>query len=260
MTELVRLHINIDHVATLRNARGTSYPDPVVAAHLCIDAGACGITAHLREDRRHIIDSDIERIRASLPTQRLNLEMAATDEMLAIAMRVQPDVVTLVPERREERTTEGGLDVVGGGAKLAAYVKRLTASVPKVSLFIAADDAQIRAAAALHVAQIELHTGEYAHAVTAKESGAVAAELRKLLVGAELGRKLGLEVAAGHGLTCDNVPAIAAIEAITELNIGHAVISDALFVSLPTAVREMRDAISEGVRARHAATYAQGHP
>jgi pyridoxine 5-phosphate synthase len=238
----VRLHINVDHVATLRNARGTSYPDPVRAAAVCLEAGADGITAHLREDRRHIVDADVEKLRATLGAT-FNLEMAATDEMVRIATRVRPDVVTLVPERREERTTEGGLDVVGGGAALAHRVSSLLDAKIKVSLFIAADDAQIRASKALGVQQIELHTGEYAHAVTAATSSA---ELARLASGARTAASLGLEVAAGHGLTLANVPALMKVREIVELNIGHAVVADAVFMSLAGAVRAMRQAIDAG--------------
>ncbi len=241
----MRLHVNIDHVATLRNARGTVYPDPVAAAKLCLEAGAHGITAHLREDRRHIRDDDMKRLRTELPPGTLlNMECAATDEMLGIATALRPDVVTLVPERREERTTEGGLDVTGGGAHLAHVVKSLVAAKIKVSLFIAADDAQIRASRELGAAQIELHTGEYAHA--AGDGAAIARELDRLQRGAALGASLGLEVAAGHGLTRDNVPALVKILEIVELNIGHAMIGDAIFMSLAGSVRAMLESIARG--------------
>jgi pyridoxine 5-phosphate synthase len=242
----MRLHINVDHVATLRNARGTSYPDPVEAARMCLDAGAHGITAHLREDRRHIRDDDVERLRATLRST-FNLEMASTDEMIAIACRVLPDVVTLVPERREERTTEGGLEVANAGPSLRKHIDALRAADIKVSLFIAPDVAQIEASHALGAEQIELHTGEYAHAagdVTAEER-----ELGRLTTAAMRGRELGLEIAAGHGLTTRNVTALVAIPEIVELNIGHAVIADAVFAGLPGAVRAMLAAIGKG-RAR----------
>ena len=236
----VRLHVNIDHVATLRNARGTFYPDPVVAAKVCLAAGAHGITAHLREDRRHIRDDDLMRLRRELPAGTLlNMECAATDEMLRIARELHPDVVTLVPERREERTTEGGLDVVGGGSQLGTIVAALREAKIKVSLFIAADEAQIRASKALGAEQIELHTGEYAHQTS---SPGEQAELARLRRGAELGHSLGLEIAAGHGLTLGNVPALVAIPAIVELNIGHAMIADAIFMSLDGAVKAMLSA------------------
>jgi pyridoxine 5-phosphate synthase len=245
----VRLHVNVDHVATLRNARGTPYPDPVRAAEICLEAGADGITAHLREDRRHIVDADVDRLRATLRGRAtFNLEMAATDEMVAIARRVLPDVCTLVPERREERTTEGGLDVVGGGAALAARVRALADAGIKVSLFIAADDAQIDASAALRVAQIELHTGEYAHATLAANADESKRELARMARGASRAHAAGLEVAAGHGLTLANVPALVAIREIVELNIGHAIVADAVFLSLAGAVRMMREAIVAGGR------------
>ena len=238
----MRLHVNIDHVATLRNARGTSYPDPVQAARICLDAGAHGITAHLREDRRHIRDADVEALRRVV-SSTFNLEMASTDEMVAIAVRVRPNVVTLVPERREERTTEGGLDVVAGGSALGERVKRLQGAGIKVSLFIAADTRQIEASHAMGVEQIELHTGEYAHA-------AGRAEVRSLAQGAALAKGLGLEVAAGHGLTRDNVVELVRIPQIEELNIGHAIIADAVFLSLEGAVKAMAQAISEGLSSR----------
>lgn len=238
----VRLHVNIDHVATLRNARGTFYPDPVHAAGVCLDAGADGITAHLREDRRHIRDADVARLK-SLVAERnstFNLEMGATDEMLGIALQTAPDVVTLVPERREERTTEGGLAVVAHRAAIGALIDNLRAARIKVSLFIAADPAEIRAARELGAEQIELHTGDYAHA----EGDAALRELDRLGAGARLAHELGLEVAAGHGLTVANVPALVRHEHIVELNIGHALIADAVFVSLEGAVRAFRAAIA----------------
>jgi pyridoxine 5-phosphate synthase len=240
----VRLHINIDHVATLRNARGTAYPDPVRGAEECLAAGADGITAHLREDRRHIKDEDVVRLSSLCVRARttFNLEMAATDEMVGIALRVKPDVCTLVPERREERTTEGGLDVLSGGAALAKQVAALVAAGIKVSLFIAADAAPIDRARALGARQVELHTGEYARERTG--------ELARLAAGARRAHAAGLEVAAGHGLTQDNVPALVALPELVELNIGHAVVSDAVFVGLAAAVRAYRDAIARGVRSR----------
>lgn len=250
----MRLHINVDHVATLRNARGTPYPDPVAAARVCLDAGAHGITAHLREDRRHITDQDVERLRAQLRAT-FNLEMAATDEMVAIAKKVGPDVVTLVPERRQERTTEGGLEVAGAGPSLRAHVEALREADIKVSLFIAPDLAQVEASHALGVEQIELHTGEYAHAYGhPRASGLDLAstpppapaqnELVRLAAAAKRGRELGLEVAAGHGLTTKNVPALVTIPEIVELNIGHAVIGDAIFMGLGGAVKAMLAACS----------------
>jgi pyridoxine 5-phosphate synthase len=240
----VRLHINVDHVATLRNARGEEYPDPVSAAEMCLAAGADGITAHLREDRRHIRDEDVDRLRATCKRagSTFNLEMAATDEMVAIAVRAKPEVCTLVPERREERTTEGGLDVVGGGEGLARRIAALAEAGIKVSLFIAADAAQIDRSKTIGAKQIELHTGEYAHAH--------AGELGRLAEGAKRGHALGLEVAAGHGLTRTNVPPLLAIPEIVELNIGHAVISDAVFLGLLHSVRAYREAIDRGIGGR----------
>ena len=240
----VRLHINIDHVATLRNARGTPYPDPVRAAEDCLAAGADGITAHLREDRRHIVDDDIERLRATLARAKrtFNLEMAATDELVSIATRIRPEACTLVPERREERTTEGGLDVVAGGQELARRVRTLTDAGIRVSLFIASDEEQIDASHALRVAQIELHTGEYAHGRPG--------ELCRLGEGAKRAHGLGLAVAAGHGLTQDLVPALVASGPIEELNIGHAVIADALFMGLGPTVERYMERVSRGLAAR----------
>lgn len=236
-----RLNINIDHVATVRNARGTSYPDPVEAARECLAGGADGITAHLREDRRHIVDDDVRRLRGAVGTT-FNLEMGAADEMIAIALEVRPDVVTLVPERREERTTEGGLDVLAGGVSLASKVRALLDAKIKVSLFIAPDLSQVDASRSLGVQQVELHTGEYAHA----EGAAVTRELRRLAESARRAHGLGLEVAAGHGLTQDNVVALVRIPEVVELNIGHAVVADAIFVGMRGAVMAMRRAIDTG--------------
>jgi len=234
----MRLHINIDHVATLRNARGTPYPDPVQAARICLEAGAHGITAHIREDRRHIKDEDVRRLKAELTGKSLfNLEMAATDEMVGIAIATKPEVVTLVPERREERTTEGGLEVAKAAPSLKAHVDALKKAGIKVSLFIAPDLAQVRASHAMGVEQIELHTGEYAHD---------AGDLARLTEASKVGHSLGLEVAAGHGLTTENVPALVAIPEIIELNIGHAVVADAIFVGLGGAVKAMLAAITKG--------------
>ena len=240
----IRLHINIDHVATLRNARAARYPDPVLAAQLCEQAGADGITAHLREDRRHIRDDDMARLKAAVTTL-LNMEMAATGEMVAIAGRIRPEVITLVPERREEQTTEGGLDVIGQRAAIAKAIDAARRAKIKVSLFIAADEAAVRASKDLGAQQIELHTGDYCHHPTEHELG-------RLANAAKLGRSLGLEVAAGHGLTRHNVVALMAIPEIEELNIGHAVIADAVMVGLPQAVRDFRAAIERGARVRTA--------
>jgi pyridoxine 5-phosphate synthase len=241
---VLRLNVNVDHVATVRNARGTTYPDPVAAARVCLDAGASGITAHLREDRRHIVDDDIARLRelVELPGV-LNMECAATEEMVSIARRVRPDCVTLVPERREERTTEGGLDVLGGGSKLADSVRALLDDKLRVSLFIAPDPAQVRASKTLGVQQVELHTGEYAHAF-ASQTGA-SGELARLAVASRLAHGLEMEVAAGHGLTRDNVGLLLRAPEIVELNIGHAMVADAIFLSMAGSVRAMLSAIGE---------------
>ena len=241
----IRLHINIDHVATVRNARGTSYPDPVHAAYVCEHAGADGITAHLREDRRHMTDRDIERLRESITTL-LNLEMAGTDEMIAIAERLRPECITLVPERREERTTEGGLDVVGQRKQMESVAKRARKAGIRVSFFIAPDDAQLKAALELGAEQIELHTGEYCN----QRGAAQMTEHKRLASAARIGKAMGLCIAAGHGLTRFNVLPIAAIPEIEELNIGHAVIADALMMGLGQAVTSMRDAIQRGLALR----------
>jgi pyridoxine 5-phosphate synthase len=242
---MMRLHVNVDHVATLRNVRKGEYPDPVFAAGLCELAGADGITAHLREDRRHIKDDDIERLRRSLSTI-LNLEMAATDEMIAIAERVRPDVITLVPERREELTTEGGLDVTSARAQVEKTAEMCARTGIKLSLFVEADAAQIDASRDAGARQVELHTGEYAQARGSRRAEA----LTRLAQAARLAQKFGLEVAAGHGLTRDNVSAIAAIAEIEELNIGHSVISDAVLVGMDRAVRDLRSAIDRGFSTR----------
>jgi pyridoxine 5-phosphate synthase len=242
---MIRLHINIDHVATIRNARGTVYPDPVTAAALCELAGADGITAHLREDRRHIKDDDIFRLRSALTTL-LNLEMGATDEMAAIAERVGPDVVTLVPERRAELTTEGGLDVFSTRAAVEKVARMCDSRKIKLSLFIAPDEAQVRLSRELGASQVEFHTGEYCH----KQGGERASELERLRRAATLAHSIGLEVAAGHGLTRFNVLDIAAIPEIEELNIGHSVIGDAVLVGLDRAVRDLRSAIERGLAQR----------
>jgi pyridoxine 5-phosphate synthase len=241
----IRLHINIDHVATVRNARGVAYPDPVTAASLCELAGADGITCHLREDRRHIRDEDVRRLRAAVTTV-LNLEMGATDEMLQIGLATRPDVVTLVPERREERTTEGGLDVLGRREVLGRMTGALREAGVRVSFFLAPDAAQIEAALGLGVDQIELHTGEYCHHTGARR----AAELERLRVAARQVVAGGVALAAGHGLTRANVGPVAALPGMEELNIGHAVIADAVFLGLDRAVRDLREAIARSVGAR----------
>jgi pyridoxine 5-phosphate synthase len=234
--------VNVDHVATLRNARGTAYPDPVQAARVCLESGAHGITAHLREDRRHITDKDVERLRATL-RHTFNLEMAATDEMVGIATKTTPDVVTLVPERREERTTEGGLEVKNASPALRKHIDALRAAEIKVSLFIAPDVAQVEASHQAGVEQIELHTGEYAHAFGGDKADA---ELGRLAAAAKRGRELGLEIAAGHGLTTKNVVALVKIPELIELNIGHAIVGDAVFLGIGGAVQAMLAAIAKG--------------
>ncbi|WP_203311404.1 MULTISPECIES: pyridoxine 5'-phosphate synthase [Sphingomonas] len=231
----LRLGVNIDHVATVRNARGSGYPDPVRAALLAAEAGADGITAHLREDRRHITDADIARLAAEL-TIPLNLEMAATDEMLGIALRHRPHAACIVPEKREERTTEGGLDAAGQFHHLAPMVTALAEAGVRVSLFIEPDAAQIDAAIRLGAPVVELHTGRYAEL----DGEVRSEELRRLSDAAALAAKNGIEVHAGHGLTYDNVGPIAAIPQVRELNIGHFLIGEALFVGLDEAVRRMR--------------------
>ncbi|MCP3734164.1 pyridoxine 5'-phosphate synthase [Sphingomonas sp. RP10(2022)] len=236
MTHSLRLGVNIDHVATVRNARGCGYPDPVRAALLAAEAGADGITAHLREDRRHITDEDIARLAAEL-TVPLNLEMAATDEMLAIALRHRPHAACIVPEKREERTTEGGIDAAGQHDRLAPLVGELGAARIRVSLFIEPDARQIEAAIRLGVPVVELHTGRYAEL----DGEARSEELRRLSDAAALAAKNGIEVHAGHGLTFDNVGPIAAIPQVRELNIGHFLVGEALFVGLGEAVRRMRE-------------------
>ena len=233
------LGVNIDHVATLRQARGTTYPDPVKAALICEQAGAEGITLHLREDRRHIQDDDVRRMRPVLKT-RMNLEIAVTDEMVAFATEIKPHHVCFVPEKRQEVTTEGGLDVVGHFADVKAATQALTAIGCDVSLFIDPDFAQIDAAIACGAPTIELHTGAYADA----ESGAEQqAELERIVQGVEYAAAQGLVVNAGHGLNLDNVAAIAAIPQIHELNIGHSIIAESVFVGLAQAVKDMKAAI-----------------
>lgn len=230
------LGVNIDHVATLRNARGTRYPDPVHAAEIAERAGADGITIHLREDRRHIVDRDVRILRETLQT-RMNLEMAVTDEMLEIALATQPEFVCLVPEKREELTTEGGLDVLGQLDKVKAATEKLTEAGIKVSLFIDADREQIDAAKACGAPFIELHTGHYADATDETEQQN---ELKKIAAAASYASSLGIMVNAGHGLTYHNVAAVAAIAEIYELNIGHSIIGRAVFDGLSKAVADMK--------------------
>lgn len=243
-TGKLRLGVNIDHVATLRNARGSAYPDPVRAAKLAEDAGADGITAHLREDRRHIRDEDIEHLMAHLSTP-LNFECAATPEMQAIALRHKPHAVCLVPEKREELTTEGGLEVAANDNRLAAYIEPLRDAGARVSMFIAADPDQIRASARIGAAVVELHTGAYCDLHAEGRFEERDAELERLRDGAALAHSLGLEVHAGHGLTYETVSPIAAMSEVVELNIGHFLIGEAVFRGLPEAISEMRRLMDE---------------
>ena len=240
MTGKLRLGVNIDHVATIRNARGGPHPDPLRAAHAAAAAGADGITAHLREDRRHITDRDIERLMAEIKLP-LNLEMAATDEMLAIALRHHPHAACIVPEKREERTTEGGLDAAGQFETLQPYVAKLSDAGIRVSLFIEPGEAQVDAALRLGAPVVEFHTGRYAHV----EGEARTAELKRIADAAALAAKNGIEPHAGHGLTFDNVIPVAAIPQIAELNIGHFLVGEAIFTGLETSVRRMRALMDE---------------
>jgi pyridoxine 5-phosphate synthase len=254
----LRLGVNIDHVATIRNARGGRHPDPVRAAMLAIEAGADGITAHLREDRRHISDEDIARLKAGL-TKPLNLEMAATDEMVEIAVRTRPHAACLVPERRAERTTEGGLDAAGQRAELGPKIAALRAAGIRVSLFIAADPNQIKAAAALGAPVIEIHTGAWCHALLDDDKTAAEHEWRRIRAGATLARGLGLEVHAGHGLDYASAEMISSLPEIFELNIGHFLIGEAVFTGLVQTVKVMRGAMDRG-RAKLAGSTVMGAP
>lgn len=236
---MLRLGVNIDHVATVRNARGTPWPDPLRAAAIAQDAGADGITAHLREDRRHITDDDIARLAEALRVP-LNFEMAATAEMQAIALRHRPHAVCIVPEKREERTTEGGLDILADESRLRDFIAPLAEGGCRVSMFIGHDPRQIEAAARIGAAVVELHTGAYCDLDTEGRIAERDAELAGLAAGARLAASLGLEVHAGHGLTYDTVGPIAALPELRELNIGHFLISEAIFTGLGPAIREMR--------------------
>lgn len=250
---VLRLGVNIDHVATLRNARGGLHPDPLRAAHLAIEGGADGITAHLREDRRHISDTDIERLKNEI-TRPLNLEMAATEEMLQIALRHVPNACCLVPERREERTTEGGLDVIGSRKMLKPFVARLRGAGIRVSLFIEPDLPAIEAAAEVGADIVELHTGRYCHFALDHDAAGIAGEVARHAAAARAAHSAGLEVHAGHGLTYNTVQAIARIPEMVELNIGHFLIGEAIFCGLSSSVRRMRtlmdDARTEIARPR----------
>jgi pyridoxine 5-phosphate synthase len=241
----IRLGVNVDHVATIRNARGGRHPDPVHAALLAIEAGADGITAHLREDRRHIADDDMARLKASI-SKPLNFEMAATDEMIAIASKTCPHAACLVPERRAERTTEGGLDVVGQRSQVAAAVAALKDAGIRVSLFIAPEPAQIEAAAAIGAPVIEIHTGHWCEAAAKRTPPTEGAEWLRIHDGAVLAKKLGLEVHAGHGLNYTTAEAIAGLPEIVEVNIGHFLIGEAVYCGLAAAVKTMRAALDRG--------------
>ena len=248
MPEHLRLGVNIDHVATIRNARGGRHPDPVRAARLAAEAGADGITAHLREDRRHMTDADIERLISEIELP-LNLEMAATDEMLGIALRHCPHAACIVPEKRAERTTEGGLDVDGGRGHLARFVDALNAAGIRTSLFIEPDSRQIEAAAALGAPVVELHTGAFCEAAADAAPG----QLARIEEAAAAAASLGLECHAGHGITFDTVGAIARIATLAELNIGHFLVGEAIFDGLDRAIERMRSLMDAARQPRDAA-------
>lgn len=252
----LRLGVNVDHVGTLRNARGAGFPDPIRAALLALKAGADGITMHLREDRRHIVDADLPRAMAELDAP-LNLEMAATEEMSAIALALKPHAVCLVPEKREERTTEGGLEVAGDANRLADYIAPLSQTGCRVSLFIEADPRQIEAARRVGAPVVELHTGAYCSALRDGEADKAAEILARLTEGARAAAEIGLEVHAGHGIDFDSVAPIAAIPELAELNIGHFLVAEAVFAGLEAAVRDMRARMDA---ARAAALGAQETP
>jgi pyridoxine 5-phosphate synthase len=240
--ERARLGVNIDHVATIRNARGGAHPDPAKAAAIAEAAGADGITIHLREDRRHIRDHDLEAVRKAVKLP-INLEMATTDEMLAIALNFRPHAACLVPERREERTTEGGLDVARLHNQVAPYVAKLRDAKIRVSLFIEPSKVQVAVAEAIGAPVVELHTGRYVELVFASDKTGAAEELRRLQEAAEYGQSKGIEIHVGHGLTYDTVRPVAAIPQVRELNIGHFIMGEALFVGLEAAVKRMRQEI-----------------
>jgi pyridoxine 5-phosphate synthase len=241
----LRLGVNVDHVATLRNARAGKRPDPVRAALVAIEAGADGITAHLREDRRHIRDEDMARLKAEI-SKPLNFEMAATTDMLRISLATKPHAVCLVPERREEVTTEGGLDVVGQHSTLAPFIAKLNDAGIRVSLFIAAEPRQIEMAAKLHAPVIEIHAGAWCDAVVDGHADKAEAEWRRIVAGSKLARAAGLEVHAGHGLDYATAEKIASLGEIVELNIGYYMIGEAIFVGLGETVRTMRAAMDRG--------------
>ena len=241
----LRLGVNIDHVATIRNARGGAHPDPLRAARIAVDAGADGITAHLREDRRHIRDEDIARLMNEIG-KPLNLEMAVTDEMIAIALRTRPHAACLVPERRAERTTEGGLDVAGQKFAVAPAVAKLKDEGIRVSLFIAADPVQIEAARDAGAPVIEIHTGAWCEALAHGDEAGAAREFQRIRAGANLASSMGLEVHAGHGLDFSSAETISALPELAELNIGHFLIGEAVFTGLDAAIRTMRAAMTRG--------------
>jgi len=258
-TPPLRLGVNVDHVATLRNARAGRNPDPVRAALAAIAAGADGITAHLREDHRHIRDEDMARLKAEI-SKPLNFEMAATEDMLRISLATRPHAVCLVPERREELTTEGGLDVVGQHNALAPFITRLNDAGVRVSLFIAADPSQIEMAARLRAPVIEIHTGAWCDAVMDGHAEKAEAEWQRIVAGAELARAAGLEVHAGHGLDYVTAEKIASLPQIVELNIGYYMIGEALFVGIGETVRAMRAAMERGRKNPAGQTLASGNP
>jgi len=241
----IRLGVNIDHVATVRNARGGRHPDPVKSAEIAIAAGADGITAHLREDRRHIVDADVVRLKDRL-SKPLNLEMAATAEMVKIARKLKPHAACIVPERRQERTTEGGLDAAGQSEALRAVVGELADAGIRVSLFIAAEPTQIETAVSIGATVIEIHTGAWCDAIAAGETAAATAEFDRIARGAGLANRAGLEVHAGHGLDFFTAEKIASLGEVVELNIGHFLIGEAVFAGLGAAVRLMRSAMDRG--------------
>ena len=241
----LRLGVNIDHVATIRNARGGRHPDPVRAAKLAIAAGCDGITAHLREDRRHIRDDDIARLKAEID-KPLNFEMAATDEMLSIALKTEPHAVCLVPEKRTERTTEGGLDAAGQHNQLAPFVARLNDAGIRVSLFITGDARQIEAAARLRSPVVEIHVGAWCDALSEGKREVADAEWQRIRAGAKLAREMGLEVHAGHGLDYASAETIASLPQIVELNIGHFLIGESVFEGLAETIKFMRAAMDRG--------------
>jgi pyridoxine 5-phosphate synthase len=248
MTRHIRLGVNVDHVATIRNARGGLAPDPVRAALLAIDAGADGITAHLREDRRHIRDEDMARLKASI-SKPLNFEMAATEQMLDIALKVQPHAVCLVPERRTERTTEGGLDVIGGHDHLVPFVDELNRAGIRVSLFIEPNEEAIDAAASIRAPVVELHTGAWCHAVEIGDEAGAERAFARIVDAAAHTQERGIECHAGHGLDYVTAWRVAGLPQIVELNIGHFLVGEAVFVGLAESIRQMRRAIDEGVAA-----------